>query len=115
MSDSFQMQSVKGPAKAHLRVVCTKRTWVLLFVTLLSPVGLGQTQTQITPAITTEIVRQRYQIQLKIDFDERAYSGSERVRWVNHGDHPAPVLYFHLYSNLRTDQSAALAAASETD
>ena len=61
---------------------------------------------QQTPSsVATEAVRQRYQIQLKIDFDALSYSGSERVRWINHGDHPAAVLYFHLYSNLRTDQA----------
>jgi hypothetical protein len=116
MFDSFQIQSVKYPLKACLRVICTRHTCVLLFVTLLSPGVLAQTQTQTTPAIATEVVRQRYQIQLKIDFDERTYAGSERVRWINHGDRPAPVLYFHLYSNLRTDQSAGPgAAAAETD
>ncbi len=56
-----------------------------------------------------ETARQRYQIQLTIDFDERSYTGSERVRWVNRGDHAAAVLYFHLYSNLRPDQAATSA------
>jgi hypothetical protein len=46
----------------------------------------------------------RYQIQLKLDFDGLSYTGTERVRWVNHGERAAPVLYFHLYSNLRPDQ-----------
>lgn len=55
---------------------------------------------------STEVARQRYQIQLKIDFDQRSYTGSERVRWVNRGDHATAVLYFHLYSNLRPDQTA---------
>jgi len=48
--------------------------------------------------------RARYQIQLKIDFDALSYAGSERVRWFNHGDHATGALYFHLYSNLRSDQ-----------
>ena len=48
-----------------------------------------------------ESERTRYQIQLKLDFDGLSYTGSERVRWVNRGERPSAVLYFHLYSNLR--------------
>lgn len=47
-----------------------------------------------------------YQIQLKLDFDTRSYSGSESVRWVNRDDHSASVVYFHLYSNLRVTNNA---------
>src|SRR5688500_8219314 len=47
--------------------------------------------------------RDRYQIQLKIDFDALSYNGSERVRWINRGNDAASVLYFHLYSNLRPE------------
>jgi hypothetical protein len=43
---------------------------------------------------------------LKIDFDALSYSGSERVTWFNNGEHPTSVLYFHLYANLRPEQSA---------
>ena len=50
--------------------------------------------------------RDRYQIQLKIDFDARSYTGSEQIRWFNRGDHATAVLYFHLYSNLRPDQQS---------
>lgn len=45
--------------------------------------------------------RAQYQIKLALEFDNRTYSGTERVRWVNQGDHSVSVLYFHLYSNLR--------------
>src|ERR1700687_841871 len=45
--------------------------------------------------------RIRYQIHLALDFENRAYTGRERVRWVNHGDHPTSTLYFHLYPNMR--------------
>jgi hypothetical protein len=55
--------------------------------------------------------RQRYQIQLKIDFDSLTYSGSERVRWINRGSDTTGVLYFHLYSNLRPDGSPAPAGS----
>ena len=48
--------------------------------------------------------RNRYQIHFKIDFDALSYVGSERVLWTNNGEHPAAVLYFHLYPNFRVDQ-----------
>ncbi|MEP6742820.1 MAG: M1 family aminopeptidase [bacterium] len=57
-------------------------------------------------------LRHRYQIQLKLDFDARSYTGSENVRWVNHDDHSASVIYFHLYSNLRTAASAPSSATT---
>lgn len=76
--------------------------------------GAG-TQTQTTLTVPADISRPRYQIELKIDFDERAYAGSERVRWVNRGDHPAALLYFHLYSNLRPEQTSVAPATPEAD
>ncbi len=51
-----------------------------------------------------------YRIQLNLNFDELSYTGSERVTWVNHGDHPTAVIYFHLYSNFRPDQDLPPAA-----
>src|SRR5437870_10930300 len=45
--------------------------------------------------------RIRYQIHLALDFDNRAYTGTERVRWINRGGHSTSTLYFHLYPNLR--------------
>lgn len=54
----------------------------------------------------------RYQIQLKLDFDARAYSGSENVRWINRANHSVSALYFHLYSNLRTADDAPPPAAT---
>ena len=46
--------------------------------------------------------RHAYKIDLKIDFEKRTFSGVERVRWVNRGEKPTSVIYFHLYPNLRT-------------
>ena len=66
-----------------------------------------------TTAQTREAVpgeRSRYQIQLKIDVDALSYSGSERVLWINRGDHATSTLYFHLYSNLRVEGQAASVA-----
>jgi len=52
-----------------------------------------------TPAQPAE--RHVYKIDLKIDFDRLTYTGVERVRWVNRGEKPSSVIYFHLYPNLR--------------
>jgi hypothetical protein len=81
--------------------------WLLLATALLGLTTAGALRVfaQETPA--PEAQRQRYEINLKIDFDTLAYTGSERVRWVNKGEHPTAVLYFHLYSNLRPDQPGA--------
>jgi hypothetical protein len=48
--------------------------------------------------------RPQYQIHLTLDFDNRSYSGAERVRWTNRGDHSTSVIFFHLYSNVRSEQ-----------
>ena len=45
-----------------------------------------------------------YKIDLKIDFDKLSFTGVERVRWVNRGEKPSNILYFHLYPNLRTGE-----------
>jgi Peptidase family M1 domain len=71
---------------------------VLMLLSLCAAPVHPQTR-ETTPAAD----RLQYQIKLKLDFENRAYSGSERVRWINRGDHPTAVLYFHLYSNLRTE------------
>lgn len=59
---------------------------------------------------TTPVARSRYDIQLKIDFDGLSYSGTEKITWVNRGDQPVSVLYFHLYSNLRPEHSPIVTA-----
>src|SRR5215831_2506468 len=45
--------------------------------------------------------RLHYTIKLTINFDERTYTGTEQVRWVNHGDHATSTIFFHLYPNMR--------------
>src|SRR5437660_12571130 len=70
---------------------------VLMFL-LLAPFVHAQTR-----ETTPREKRLRYQVKLKLDFDNRAYSGNERVHWINRGDHATSVLYFHLYSNLRSE------------
>ena len=45
--------------------------------------------------------RHAYKIDLKIDFEHLTYTGTERVRWINRGEKPTSIIYFHLYPNLR--------------
>ena len=60
--------------------------------------------------------RHGYKIDLKIDFDKLSYAGIERVRWVNRGEKPSSVLYFHLYPNLRTgDQTSTNDSSTEAE
>ncbi|MDT5295737.1 MAG: hypothetical protein QOJ76_2617 [Acidobacteriota bacterium] len=59
-----------------------------------------------------EVARTLYRIGLNLDFDARSYAGTERVRWVNHDDAAASVVYFHLYPNLRADDERAGAQSS---
>jgi Peptidase family M1 domain len=75
---------------------------------------------QNAPRETPTNRRLHYQIQLSLDYENRAYTGAERVRWLNRGDHPTSTLFFHLYPNLRmpgslppVDKSAAGQAASD--
>ena len=57
-----------------------------------------------------------YKIELKIDFDRLTYTGVERVRWVNRGEKPSSIIYFHLYPNLRTaEPSQTNGDPTETD
>jgi hypothetical protein len=48
-----------------------------------------------------QTARTQYRINLALDLDGRTYTGMERVRWTNDQEHPAYVLYFHLYANVR--------------
>jgi hypothetical protein len=60
--------------------------------------------------------RHRYKIDLKLDFDRLSYTGTQYVRWVNNGEKPSSVIYFHLYPNLRAgDQPLSTAANVESD
>jgi len=45
--------------------------------------------------------RVRYKINLSLDFENRKYTGDERIHWVNHENHGIGTLIFHLYSNAR--------------
>lgn len=71
--------------------------FVIAFLTVvIAPAVVGT-----TPQTTPQEQRNRYDINLTLDFDALSYSGSQRVRWINRGSASTSVLYFHLYSNLR--------------
>src|SRR5258708_6104690 len=81
-----------------LWVLCGKCSFVLMLAALLTSSIAAQTQTR--QPISTE-KHSRYQIKIALDFDKRTYTGTERVRFVNRGEHPTWTLYFHLYPNVR--------------
>jgi len=59
--------------------------------------------------------RHFYKIDLKIDFDKLTYTGVERVRWVNRGEKPSSIIFFHLYPNLRTGDQPFNTPAADSD
>ncbi|PYS87360.1 MAG: hypothetical protein DMF70_00660, partial [Acidobacteria bacterium] len=94
-----------------LCVLCGRYFFVLLLAALLASSTVAQTQTQ---PISTER-HSRYQIKLALDFDNRTYAGTERVRFVNRGEHPTSTLYFHLYPNVRVPGYAAPPAPAKAE
>lgn len=76
--------------------------------------GVSVAGAQIQPRETASADRISYQIKLAIDFDNRIYSGTERVRWANRGDRPVSTLYFHLYPNMRPPDYVAPTSKNES-
>src|SRR5712692_1031916 len=102
MNDRFHHRGHRGtrrfsPRSLRLGVFCVECSFVFLLAALLTASTAAQNQTQ---PITTE-KHPRYQIKLALDFDRRTFTGTERVRFVNRGEHPTSTLYFHLYPNVR--------------
>ena len=96
-----------------MKIVVVK-LFLSLFLLLLAGVSsdLAPSSAATREPAPIDAPRHHYQIDLKIDFDALSYTGSERVRWLNRGNDATSVLYFHLYSNLRTDGSPASAASA---
>jgi hypothetical protein len=80
---------------------------LVLFLAIIVPFSADAiAQTSDSPPQTeTELVTDRYDIDIKLNFAERTFAGVERVRWVNRGERSCSVLYFHLYANMRTPAS----------
>ena len=72
--------------------------------------SLAQTQPHQPPPPDKRI---QYRIDLSLDYANRKYTGSERVRWVNRGDRSTGTLIFHLYSNARVPGYVAPKQADE--
>jgi hypothetical protein len=83
----------------------------VVFLALLFMALMAAAETQAQQKQTTS-ERHRYQIDLRIDFDHLSFTGVERVRWINKGEKPANVLYFHLYPNIRSAESEVTANSS---
>ena len=79
-----------------VRVLCVNLSLVLILFTPTTTTAKNQTRRSPTPE-----KRIHYQIQLSLDYENRTYAGTERVSWVNRGDHPTSTLFFHLYPNVR--------------
>jgi hypothetical protein len=81
------------------------RAFLVVFILLAASTAHAQSGTTGKPTASqppaSQAARTRYRIKFQLDFDGRTYTGTERVRWVNRDDHPASVLYFHLYANMR--------------
>jgi hypothetical protein len=89
-----------------------RNTLLLLAIIIASTVSVADAQT--TPAEKL-VERSQYSIHFKIDFDHLAYEGSERVRWVNRGEKPSSVVYFHLYPNMRVNDPEVGVTAADAD
>lgn len=77
---------------------CGESVWLLIVVwLLLTPVG-ARAQQGDSRARDKQL---RYDLALEINFDERTYTGTEKVHWVNRGDHATSIIFFHLYPNMR--------------
>ena len=87
-------------------------SWLVLLLSVLcgsTPLASAQTP-KAKPKLNENI---NYQISLALDFDNRTYTGTEKIRWINRGDHPTSTLFFHLYPNMRPPGYVASTAKNE--
>lgn len=117
MNDRFHHREHRGTqsriqCSLFLRVLCGKCSFVLVLAALLTSSTAAQNQTR-QPVPPDK--RLHYQIKLALDFDGRTYKGAERVRFVNRGEHPTSILYFHLYPNVRAPGYAPPASPAKAE
>ena len=102
MKDNFHHRGHKGTrgnilCPPCLGALCGKYSLVFILALYASLSAVAQNE---TPQTQSEL-RTRYQLQIALDFEKRTYTGTERVRFVNRGEHAVSVLFFHLYPNIR--------------
>src|SRR5436190_23817567 len=100
----------KDLVRPLLRSVLGGKCSLVLFLAALLTSATGA---QAQPISTEK--HSRYQIKLALDFDGRTYTGVERLRFVNHGEHSTSTLYFHLYPNVRVPGYAAPPAPAKAE
>src|SRR5437773_11287190 len=66
-----------------LWALCVKYSLVFILMIYVSLSAVAQNETSQTQSEP----RTRYQLQIAIDFEKRSYTGTERVRFVNRGEH----------------------------
>lgn len=111
--------SVRRPFDRTLWALWASAVFVFLLVVAAGLAVADRRSSQSPPqnsAAKIQVSRPKYQLKLALDFDHGSYTGTEHVRWTNAGDHAASVIFFHLYSNIRSDQpgpAATPASAAE--
>lgn len=90
----------QGPRARHcaLRFALSTLLFAAFLCVLCGENSFAQTQPHQPPPAEKRI---QYHIDLSLDYANRKYTGSERVRWVNRGERATGTLIFHLYSNAR--------------
>lgn len=103
-------QSQQQVTRPNRRIVLLQSLTVCFTLLSLAVASVAQQQPATNPWLKSAASRNqkpksnsRYQINLKIDFDELAFSGTEQVLWTNDSERASSALYFHLYSNLRPE------------
>jgi len=89
--------------------------WVhrfFLLLTVIVAIISGGAQAQTPAGDSKPADRTKYWIEFKINIDRLSYTGYERVKWINRGEKPSSVLYFHLYPNLRVNDPDGAASAN---
>jgi len=87
------------------------RSFFLLLAVLLATITAAA-QAQAPAGDSKPTDRAKYWIEFKINLDRLSYTGYERVKWINRGEKPSSVLYFHLYPNLRVNDPDNAASAN---
>ena len=102
MSRAWRKRCDALPSLLTLAIVCVA----------LSSVDEGRASARDEERGTTPAAH--YQIHFNLDFDGRAFTGTQTIRWTNRSDRPTSTLYFHLYANLRADVAEQTRASAQT-